>query len=426
MLEDTSIDRLLVIAPPESAKSTYFSIIFPTWYIGKHREDAGALVSCTATQAQEFGGAVSRTIESSPEYREVFPDVKPDIEAGWSKDRFFVQRENRARPDATLTTTGMTGPIIGRRFNFVIVDDPTDQEIAYSEVLRQRQKTWFKQTLLSRIVDGGRCVVILTRWHEDDLAAELMKPEMGFTVAHLPAITNGHSYWPKHHGIKKLEKRKAEVGSDIFRCMYQGDPVDLSGSVFKREWFRYFTIEPEAYSFKAQVWDTALKADVKKHDFSVCMTGVVDNTHMMHLLDLVRVQLEAPDLEKLMVQQFLRHHPNIVGIEDKAAGTSSIQRLRREYKLPLRALKTENKNKLMRARVSTPYFERGEVYFRDKARWLEDLEHELLSFPMGKYDDQVDTLVYLIGELARVSPRLKVDNEGDHANALGGIRGRTF
>lgn len=422
LLEDETVQRLLIIAPPESAKSTYISVIFPSWYIGRHVRNACALISCTATQAEEFGGAITRTIETNPEYHATFPEVLPDKDAGWSKTHVFVQRPNVARPDPTLMVTGMMGPIIGRRFNLVIIDDPTDQEIAYSELQRERQKLWFKQTLLSRLVKTGRCIVILTRWHEDDLAAELMKPEMGFRVEHLPAIIDGESYWPEHWPLDKLHGKRMEVGYSIFRCMYLGDPVDLSGNIFKREWFQYFVLDPEGGRAKIQIWDTALKA-TRKSDFNVCATGVLGENRKVYVTDIFRAQMEAPELEKAIVAQYQRHKPSIVYIEEKAAAAAVIQRLQREMVIPIKAIHPE-KNKMLRARAVTPLFERGEVLFKAGAAWTEELEHELLAFPLGKYDDQVDALVYLILELQHGSPALVVTP----ARGIGmeGIRTKEF
>lgn len=421
MLEDPKVLRLLIIAPPESAKSTYISVIFPSWYIAKHKEHACALISCTATQAQEFGGAITRVIETDPEFRAVFPTCIPDKAAGWSKDHIFVQRTNTARPDPTLMMTGMMGPIIGRRYNLVIVDDPTDQEIAYSELQRDRQKQWFKQTLLSRLVKSGRCIVILTRWHEDDLAAELMKPETGFKVIHLPAITNGESYWPEHWPLDKLEVKRREVGSSIFRCMYMGDPSDPEGNILKKEWFNYYVLEPE-FTYKAQIWDTAMKV-TKKSDFSVCATGGIDKSHRFFITDIFRAQLEAPELERAIVSQYEKHHPNIVGVEEAVAGYASMKRVQRDKAIPLKGIKA-TKNKIIRARGVAPYFERGEVLFKAGAKWLEELEYELKAFPAGRYDDQVDAVVHLIMELALAKPKLEVTES--HGFGLENIRAREF
>lgn len=421
LLEDEKVLRLLIIAPPESAKSTYISIIFPSWYIGKHPEDACALISCTATQAQEFGGAITRVLEANEGYQWLFPHIKPDRDAGWSKDHIFVQRKRVARPDPTLMMTGMMGPIIGRRFNLVIIDDPTDQEIAYSELQRERQKVWFKQTLLSRLVKTGRCIVILTRWHEDDLAAELMRPEMGFKVVYLPAIEDGKSYWPEHWPIEKLEWKRREVGSSIFQCMYMGDPVGMSGMEFKKDWFKYYVEEPKL-RYIMQIWDTALKV-ARKADYSVCVTGGIDEYHRSYIIDVFRAQLEAPELEKAVLRQYELFKPSLVGVEDKVAGTALIQRLQREKSVPIKPIKALT-NKILRARSIAPLVEKGEVFFKATAKWLDELEHELLAFPVGKYDDQVDAFTYLLLELRLVSPRLEVTDS--HSIGFEKIREKEF
>jgi hypothetical protein len=191
LLEDPSIKRLLVIAPPEHAKSTYFSIVFPGWYLGRNPEHSAILISNTATQAESFFGAVQRTIESNSAYRAVFPNVVPDKEAGWTRSSLYLQRQDKDRPDPSLMASGVLGPILGRRADLIVVDDPMDQEMAYSYTQRQQLKAWFKQTLMTRLKAEGRLLVVMIRWHQDDLAAELMKPEMGFRTVVMPAL----GYW---------------------------------------------------------------------------------------------------------------------------------------------------------------------------------------------------------------------------------------
>ncbi len=217
-------------------------------------------------------------------------------------------------------------------------------------------------------------------------------------------------------------ERKAE-DSAIFRCMYMGEPFDASGSIFKKEWFVYSAAEPaEGYVGKVQIWDTALKGG-RRHDYNVCVTGAADRQHRIHILDVFRIKCESPELEKHILSQYAKHKPDLLGIEDKAAGTTSMQKLMREHKLPIKAIKAD-KNKELRARGVTPFFEHGDIIFKAGAGWVDDLEHELLAFPMGKYDDQVDAIVHLIIELQQSCPRM-VETKSNEVG-MKNIRTREF
>jgi len=352
----------------------------------------------------------------------VFPHISPWKEVGWTKSHIFVKRPNVARPDPTFLATGTGGPILARRAELIIVDDPTDQDIAYSEVQRNSQKQWFKQTLLTRLVEGGRCIVILTRWHEDDLAAELMKPEMGFFICHVPAVdANGGSYWPERWSLPRLEQKRDELGGGIFRCMFLGDPFDIKGQIWRSEWFRYYSAEPEL-KYKVQAWDTAI-GTAKEADFSVCATLGIDAQNRIYLLDIFRAQLESPELLQQIIAQYAKHRPRVVGVEDKLLGAIALQMLQRQILIPFKGLKARE-GKLLRARSVTPFFEMGRIFFKAQAGWLDETEHELLTFPVGKHDDIPDAITYGIKLLAETTSRLVLTRR--QHSGMSGLRRRRF
>lgn len=190
LLTDTRYDRLLIIAPPGHAKSTWCSIIYPVWVIGCRPTVNILLVSGTAAQAQLFGSAVRETVANHPAYGECFPGVLPDKKRGWGKSAWYVQRPADANKDATLAACGVGGPIIGRRADLIIVDDPCDDATTASPAQREKLWRWFRQTLLTRLRPGGRIIVVMTRWHADDLAGRLLADGL-FTCCHLRAQSDG-------------------------------------------------------------------------------------------------------------------------------------------------------------------------------------------------------------------------------------------
>ena len=213
-LMNESRKRLLIICPPGHAKSTWISQIWPCWYIGRHPEQNVAIVSNTSSQAELFLGVVKDTIEMNPRYREVFPHAVPNHGRGWSSSELFVARSDLTNKDPTLFATGVGGPLIGKRLHLAIVDDPLDEENTATENQRNRVNTWYRRTLMSRLLPEGRVVVILTRWHEADLAAKLMASGM-YYVVHMKAIDDGgNALWPEMWPIEKLMEAKRELGAN--------------------------------------------------------------------------------------------------------------------------------------------------------------------------------------------------------------------
>lgn len=186
LLTDNRLERLLIIAPPGHAKSTWCTTIYPAWLIGRNPAVNILLVSAAAAQARLFSGVIRATLQS-PAYLEVFPDITLDKTRGWSQSAWFVRRDAVANKDATLAAYGVNGPIIGRRADCILVDDPCTEANTATPEARRKMWQWFRQTLLTRLRPAGRVIVVMTRWHEADLASELIHAG-DFAVCHLRAL----------------------------------------------------------------------------------------------------------------------------------------------------------------------------------------------------------------------------------------------
>lgn len=393
LLTDESTKRLLIIAPPRHAKSTWASQVFPCWWIGRHPERNAILVSNTGSQAGLFLGVVRDTVEGNARFRQVFPEVVPSAKRAWTSSELFVQRPDLTNKDATLFATGTGGPIIGRGADLIIVDDPLDQENTATELQRTKVKTWFRQMLMSRLKPGGRVVVILTRWHEDDLAADLIASGE-YAVSHFKAIDEeGQALWPEAWPMESLESVRREIGTAIFNCMYQGDPTSLGGDILKREWFREYSEIPAGLRV-FQAWDLAISQ--KEHaDYTVGVTIGVDKAHNVYLVDVVRGRWsfqEQQDQIRAAAQQW---QPVVIGIESVAYQAAAVQEAVRGSLFPFQELKPE-KDKVTRARLLAARAEAGAVYVRKRAVWWDEMESELMAFPNGRHDDQVDALAYAL------------------------------
>lgn len=169
-IERREIRRLLVIMPPGHAKSTYCSIIFPAWYIGRHRDEHVIGISTTDKLAGSFGDTVRDVLEGSQDFRQTFPEAVPDYARGWSQDGFYVQRPWAPfDKDPTGYYVGAGGSIIGKRAEGLLIDDAIDEPVARSETMLEARKTWLKRSAQSRLKPGGWIVCSGTLWVEDDV-----------------------------------------------------------------------------------------------------------------------------------------------------------------------------------------------------------------------------------------------------------------
>ncbi len=190
-IEAGAIRRLCIIAPPGHAKSTYHSIVFPAWFLGKHPNASLIGVTTTDRLGSLYGDTVRTAIQSNERFRHVFPDVFPWEDRGWSRDGFFIrgpEARDAEQKDASMLYTGAGGPVIGRRADGIIVDDAVDEATARSETLLETRKLWVKRSVFSRLKPNGWRIVCGTLWAEGDVVDEAMQSGE-YVVIHVKAVS---------------------------------------------------------------------------------------------------------------------------------------------------------------------------------------------------------------------------------------------
>ena len=197
-----------------------------------------------------------------------------------------------------------------------------------------------------------------------------------------------------HSSTKPVIPPVASMGSAAFSAQYQQQPVPAGGNLIKWRWFAaYDNLPPKRFDHRiVQSWDTASKAE-ELSDYSVGITALVTRDEI-YILQVIRERLEYPALKRRIVEEKRRWKAGVVLIEDKGSGISLNQDLKREGVYSI-AIKTEG-DKVVRMSASSDRIESGSVFLPREARWLDDFRTELLAFPYGSHDDQVDALSQLI------------------------------
>lgn len=404
--------KLLLIAPPGHAKSTWVSQIFPAWYLGNHPDHSLLFFTSADTAAGQFSGVVRSALDGTVERHPlVFPDgrCRPDTARGWSSDGLYLVATPAGSKDPAYRSLGYGAAVIGARAHGIILDDPLTQAQAESEVETAKAKRYFDMTVDSRLHPDGWMLAIMTRWSDFDLASHLMaKPDWDVLV--MPALGDyewGAALWPERFSVEWLKGKRADIGGALFSCMYQGDPTALGGQVFKESrWFRPLPADfTRAGKGVLQFWDLNLSGR-DAGDYAACATAAVDQQNTLYVVGMFRDRLEGvkdatgewafgQQHEDALVAQIELHRPHWVGVEKMAfkqrAVLDLIQRVQRRCLVAITAVDVST-DKVMRARLPAARAEAGMLYVDRTAPWFPELEAECLGFPLRKHDDQVDAL----------------------------------
>lgn len=455
-MEAGEINRLLIIAPPGHAKSEWCSKVFPAWYLGRHPDHHLIGASNTATLAELFSVAVRDTIEQAGDYHLVFPEAKPDKVKGWGEAEWFLQRDNRSDKDASYSAAGVGGPIIGRRGNGLLVDDPYNEEIANSPALQRQVKMWIQRTALSRLRRHGWACVVMTRWVPEDLAQDLINK--GWTVIHMPALSEDGAHarisgkpphvealrrrleaagfdrfepmtkvpgpagsvgvvvrihedqalWPEEQPKADLEAKRDESGQAIFDAMWQGDTSTMqTGKMFQRQWFRIVDDVPVDGTIWVRRWDLAA-TEVKAGKDPDWTAGpkLGFNAGRWYLADMRRTRATPGDVEELVKQTAVLDSflvPIRMEQEPGSAGVNTIDHYRRAV-LPgydFQGVRSTGP-KDARLRPLSAAAQAGNFYLV-RGPWNETFLHEAENHGNpGVHDDQLDAAAGAMQDLMAV------------------------
>lgn len=397
--------RLIILLPPRNLKSICASVAFPAWLLGQDPTRRILCVSYSSDLAAKHARDC-RAVMTAPWYRAAFPATRLDPSKNAEMEFMTTRRGFRL-----ATSTG--GTLTGRGGDILIIDDPMKPADAPSELRRLDVQQWYTNTLLSRLDDKtkGAIVLVMQRVHVDDLAGYLMA-QGGWEVLSLPAIAEveqsvpigpgrihhrhiGEVLHPARDALEVFQQLRAEMGSYDFEAQYQQSPVPAGGNMIRWEWFGRYENRPllRDGAIVVQSWDTASSTS-ELASYSVGITAQIDRTGAISVLDVVRGRWSFPDLQREMIKAARCHNPRSILIEDHASGTALQQSLKRQG-LPVIAVKPKG-DKAMRMHAHTATLEAGKVALPQSAPWLDAFRTEVLAFPYGKHDDQVDALSQLM------------------------------
>lgn len=405
---DKKSPRLMLFMPPRHGKSLIASVNFPAWHLGNNPRHEVIACSYSASLAMKFSRKVRAQLRSK-QYRETFPDT------ALSKDTQAAE-EWATTAGGGYVAAGVSGPITGKGAHVLIIDDPVkNRQDAESETKQEENIDWYTSTAYTRLAPGGGVLIILTRWHDADLAGKLLEQARNdegdqWEVVEYPAValederyrSKGEALHPDRYDTSALKRIEKALPPRDWWALYQQQPVSDEGDYFKRDDIQYFNpddINMDKMTFY-QAWDLAI-GEKETNDYSVGICAGIAQDGTVYIVDVVRGRWDAMELVENILDFYDLWRPSIVGIErghiDMAIGPFLDKRKaeRRLHEMYVKELKTGRRDKEARARAIQGRLQQGKVLFPEKEEFTSALIAEMLRFPSGVHDDQVDALAWL-------------------------------
>lgn len=406
--------RLIITTAPRHGKSQIVSRHFPAYTLGRYPDFEFVGSSYSGELATEFSKNVQELMES-PEFCDVFPEVKIPMKgvkangATRQADKFKIIGKRGG-----YVSVGVSGSLTGRGAHVLVIDDPLkDRAEALSETVRNNVWNWYTSTAYTRLAPGGGVIVMCTRWSVDDLIGRLLDQQAKgdgdtWKVINFPAIAEcdelhrkeGEALHPERYPLEALLRIKKAVGERDWNSLYQQHPIPEGGGLFKKDWIRYWnkTNLPNQFDQMIMSWDMTFK-DTSKSDYVVGQVWARKGANH-YLLDQVRGQWSFTKTKDMFIE-LCKKWPRATRklIEDKANGPAVIAEFKEDIVGIVPVTPVDSKE--ARAHAVSTLWEAGNVYIPEHGKdhpWVTEFETELLSFPGGPHDDQVDSCTQALND----------------------------
>lgn len=408
--------KILMIAPPGHFKTSAGTIAYPLFRLTEDPNTKILLVNEILDNSKGFLREIKTHLKQNENFRKQFGSWDTNADS-WTEDRIQIPR-SEIRKEPSIAVASVLGTVVSTHPSLIIVDDPCSNRNTQTPHQREKVINWFKKDLLPRLDDDeGQMIVIMTRWHTDDLAGYIMT-DPGYAdwkVINMAAEWTDekgerHVLFPEKFSKEKLDRIKGRMGLHAYNLLYLNDPAGEDGSDFRSGWIdssRYDKV-PDGLTIFAGI-DLAIGRKEGNARFAYIVLGM-DKAGDILVLDGYRDRI--PFTEQLTAAKRINriHHPRLIVVETNAYQTVFVESLRTDPEtrhLPLKDQNTQG-DKDARLRGLAPLFQNGIIRLpRSGGAWVDQLIEELLHFPNGT-KDMLDALWLAIQgiELQRTEPRI--------------------
>lgn len=398
LVSDGKTKRLMVMMPPRHGKTALVTVRWPVWWMERQPGLRVIVAAYNQTLANKFSRMSRRIAE---------------MRLGLSDERRAVE-EWQTLNKCWYRAVGVGGGVTGMGADLILIDDPVkSREEAQSSLYRDKVWDWYTNDLYTRLEPGGAIVLVMTRWHEDDLADRILSTDGdNWRVVRLPALAEqgdllgripGEVLNPERYPVEELQKIRAVLGSWAFEALYQQRPMPAEGGLFKREWFTKFVdVPPAQVHVRVRYWDRAATAGSGDYTAGVRMSKTADG--LIYIEDIVRGQWSTGERDRIIRQCAETDPPGTrIWLEQEpgSSGVDSVQALIRLLSGYSVWADRVTGSKVTRAEPLASQAEAGNVIIV-RGLWNAPFLDELIVFPHGKHDDQVDAASGAFAKLAAI------------------------
>jgi len=421
--------RLYVVAPPGHAKSTIFSQVLATWYLGHAPDQSLLALTSSAPMARTYHDTVSAVLSESDRHAAVFPAdaCRADLRRGWSTDGLYLRGTPRTQREPAYRIAGWSASVLGARAHGIILDDALTQEESESALVTERAWAHLTMTIENRLHPGGWLLGVGTRWTADDLIGRARRA--GWPVYRFPALgpypwslpsggaldqgdrsvdavdvaTGMGALWPERFPVPHLQDERRRIGGARFQTVWQGVPTGVGAGIFRSsDWFRPL---PADFPVLARRLTTVMHVDLafsekKTADFTAAVTGgydPADPVRRVYVTHLWRQKVAEDGLAAALADHIALVKPALITVEVPAFRQEATLVLVRQLSQSLvgrhacQVLAVPvSTDKVVRARAHAGKAEAGDVYYDTGLPLWPVAQAELLAFPGGEHDDLVD------------------------------------
>jgi len=431
--------RLILCMPPRIGKSRETSDMFPSWLLGKHPEWDVVQASYGAELAEQFSRNVRDRVRDD-EFVAIFPETKLRTDSQsistW-----------RTTSGGGYQAVGVGGPLTGRGFHVGIIDDPVkDAEAAASETIRNNIWSWFQAVFRTRAAPGAGIILIMTRWHYNDLAGKLLEQREellrdgastdeidDWELVEYPAIATddehllpdgrvwrgalpedveladcrrlrakGEALHPERYPLRELMKTKHALTAAVWSALYQQNPTPDDGDFFKRADIKYRRLD-KAYWPLCRRFITADYALRKKqrNDFTVLTAFALDWDNNLFVIGMRRGRWGTYEIARQIVEMVRTYKPEVYAgeqgqihyavwpVAQTALDAAKLSVSVDETLVPVTEKEVRARPLQARTQLHRLFFSYDDLAIPDE---YVEAEKEMLRFPNGQFDDTVDSL----------------------------------
>ena len=408
VLDDDEKDRLCVIQPPRTAKSSTITLSFPFWLILMNPEFNILIVNYNDKLAARFGNRLRQLFLDNEDLLASRNIYLSDAEHAKT---LFSFKNRKGESLGTISLVGTGGTITGTDVDICICDDLIKGFKDTSQKLLDDLYEWWKEILIPRIEPHTKLFVLGTRWHTQDLIGRLQKnhPEK-YRFIHLKALNeDGTCIWPNKYTPEYFEDRRDEIGDRVFEAEYQGQPLDETGDFFNLDWLIFeeeFQYDNPLITGKVRSWDLAYSGEEpgKDNDYTASckMYRLSDDTYYVTDVSMKRY---GDDLLNMLLRTARQDTANVRILIETGTKGGAAKELYNQYEKYFTGYMTKQSepvgSKVDRAQGFKQALMQGKIRFVLDSNQREILINQLKGFPLAKHDDLIDALSYAYSELSK-------------------------